>query len=72
LGGDPDLANVHEVLDRAEAVRMAVSLARPGDVIIGTGKGSEDSIHIAHGKKIPWSERQAFEAALKAKDISSQ
>jgi UDP-N-acetylmuramoyl-L-alanyl-D-glutamate--2,6-diaminopimelate ligase len=69
LGGDPELANVHEVLDRAEAVHMAVSLAHPGDVIIGTGKGSEDSIHIARGKKVPWSERQAFEAALKAKGI---
>lgn len=69
LGGDPALANVHEVLDRAEAVRYAVSLAHPGDVIIGTGKGSEDSIHIARGRKVPWSERQAFEAALRAKEL---
>jgi UDP-N-acetylmuramoyl-L-alanyl-D-glutamate--2,6-diaminopimelate ligase len=67
LGGDPDLANVYEVLDRDEAVKKAVALARPGDVIIGTGKGSEDSIHIARGKKIPWNERRAFELALAQK-----
>ena len=69
LGGDLELANVHEVSDRAEAVRYAVTLARPGDVIVGAGKGSEDWIHVAHGRKVPWNERQAFEAALKVKDI---
>ncbi len=67
LGGDPELANVHEIMDRGEAVRKAVALARPGDVIIGTGKGSEDSIHVARGKTVPWNERRAFEEALAEK-----
>jgi UDP-N-acetylmuramoyl-L-alanyl-D-glutamate--2,6-diaminopimelate ligase len=67
LGGDPDLANVHEVLDRREAIEKAVSLARPGDVVIGTGKGSEDWVHVAHGKKIPWNERRVFEEMLSKK-----
>lgn len=67
LGGDPDLANVHEVLDRREAIRKAVALAEPGDVVIGTGKGSEDWIHAARGKKVPWSEREEFERALEEK-----
>jgi UDP-N-acetylmuramyl tripeptide synthase len=35
-----------------------------GDVVIGTGKGSEDWIHIAKGKKTSWSERKEFEEAL--------
>lgn len=68
LGGDPELANVHEVLDRREAIKKAVALARPGDVIIGTGKGSEDWIHVAHGKKVPWNERRVFEEALREKE----
>ncbi len=68
LGGDPDLANVYEVMDRREAIRKAVALARPGDVVIGTGKGSEDWIHVAWGGKIPWNERAEFEAALRAKN----
>ncbi len=69
LGGDPSLANVYEILDRREAVRKAVELAQPGDVIIGTGKGSEDWIHMARGKKVPWNERNVFEEALQAKDV---
>jgi UDP-N-acetylmuramoyl-L-alanyl-D-glutamate--2,6-diaminopimelate ligase len=64
LGGEPDLANVYEILDRNEAIKKAVNLMKAGDVVIGTGKGSEDWIHVARGGKIPWSEREAFEAAL--------
>lgn len=58
---------LYQTLDRAEAVRMAVGLARPGkgDVIIGTGKGSEEWIHCSRGKKIPWSEREQFERAIR-------
>ncbi len=68
LGGDPELANVYEILDRREAIKKAVRLARPGDVAIGTGKGSEDWIHVANGKKLPWNERREFEEALAEKD----
>ncbi len=55
------------IMDRAEAVRKAFALARAGDVVIGTGKGSEEWIHIANNRKIPWSERAAFEAAMAEK-----
>lgn len=58
---------VYKILDRGAAIDKAVALAQPGDVIIGTGKGSEDWIHVAGGRKIPWNERAAFEAALKKK-----
>jgi UDP-N-acetylmuramoyl-L-alanyl-D-glutamate--2,6-diaminopimelate ligase len=57
----------HKVLDRREAIFKAVSLMRDGDVVIGTGKGSEDWIHVAHGKRIPWNEKSAFEQALAEK-----
>ena len=56
---------MYKILDRGEAINKAIALARPGDVVIGTGKGSEDWIHAAGGKKIPWNERAAFEVALK-------
>jgi UDP-N-acetylmuramoyl-L-alanyl-D-glutamate--2,6-diaminopimelate ligase len=59
--------HVYKILDRAAAITKAVSLAQPGDVVIGTGKGSEDWIHVSGGKKIPWNERAAFEEALKNK-----
>ena len=64
LGGDPELANVHEILDRRQAIRKAVELAAPGDVIVSTGKGSEDWIRGARGKKVPWNERKVFEEVL--------
>jgi UDP-N-acetylmuramoyl-L-alanyl-D-glutamate--2,6-diaminopimelate ligase len=57
----------HRILDRREAIKKAVSLMRSGDIVIGTGKGSEDSIHLAHGRKIPWNERNVFEEALEEK-----
>jgi UDP-N-acetylmuramoyl-L-alanyl-D-glutamate--2,6-diaminopimelate ligase len=55
---------VYKIVDRVQAIEKAVSLAQPGDVVIGTGKGSEDWIHVAGGKKIPWNERAVFEDAL--------
>lgn len=59
--------HVYKIFDRGAAIKKAVSLAAPGDVLIGTGKGSEDWIHVENGRKLPWNERVAFEAALKAK-----
>lgn len=53
------------VLDRKEAIQKAVSIAKKGDVVVITGKGSERWIHVARGKKISWSERCAVEEALK-------
>ncbi|MDR3582111.1 MAG: UDP-N-acetylmuramyl-tripeptide synthetase [Candidatus Pacebacteria bacterium] len=63
---DPEKAKrVHNILDRKKAIYKAFELARPGDVVIGTGKGSEEWIHVAGGKKVPWSERGLFEEALR-------
>ncbi len=65
---DPAKAmRVRRVLDRAEAVRAGFSMARAGDVVIGTGKGSEEWIHVRGGGKVPWSERDMFERAIKEK-----
>jgi UDP-N-acetylmuramoyl-L-alanyl-D-glutamate--2,6-diaminopimelate ligase len=56
-----------KIPDRHEAIRRAVADMKEGDVVIGTGKGSEDWMHIAGGKKIPWNERKEFEEALQEK-----
>jgi len=52
-------------LDRREAIKKAVAFMRPGDVVIGTGKGSEEWIHGTHGSKTPWDERKVFEEVMK-------
>ena len=53
------------VPDRAEAIRFAVNLARPGDLVICCGKGHEQS--LCYGTvETPWSEHQALRAALRS------
>lgn len=59
------ITKIHEVPDRREAIRKAISLAEKSDAVVMTGKGSETSIHLAHGKKIPWNEREIALEILK-------
>lgn len=54
------------VLDRQEAIDKAVALARPGDLVLITGKGSEPVMAVANGKKVPWDDRAAARKALHA------
>lgn len=51
--------------DRTEAIEKAMQLAREGDAVILTGKGSEPVMAVAGGRKAPWSDKQAAIAALK-------
>jgi len=46
-----------KILDRREAIREALRLAKEGDLVVITGKGCEPSICLAGGKKIPWDDR---------------
>lgn len=48
--------NAFKILDRREAIAKAVSLAKPRDIIICTGKGAEKAIAIANGERIDWDE----------------
>jgi len=58
---------IYEISDRKEAIRRGAAMMRDGDILIGTGKGSEEWIHAARGKKIPWNENKEFEEALAEK-----
>ena len=55
-----------KILDRKEAIEKAIKLAKPRDVVIITGKGSEPWMCIENGKKIPWDDRQIARDALKS------
>jgi UDP-N-acetylmuramoyl-L-alanyl-D-glutamate--2,6-diaminopimelate ligase len=48
-----------KILDRRQAIRQALKIARTGDVVIITGKGCEPWLCVANGKKISWDDRQA-------------
>lgn len=50
--------NLFKILDRREAIKKALSLAKENDLVLITGKGCEQFICVAHGKKIPWDDRK--------------
>jgi UDP-N-acetylmuramoyl-L-alanyl-D-glutamate--2,6-diaminopimelate ligase len=47
-----------KILDRREAIKEALKLAKEGDIVVITGKGCEPSICVAGGRKIPWDDRK--------------
>ncbi|KKR28674.1 MAG: UDP-N-acetylmuramoyl-L-alanyl-D-glutamate-2,6-diaminopimelate ligase [Candidatus Woesebacteria bacterium GW2011_GWA1_39_8] len=56
---------VVKILDRKEAIKTALDKAEKGDIVVITGKGSEISMAIAGGKKIPWSDKEIVRELLK-------
>lgn len=57
--------NLFKILDRREAIRKAINLAKTGDIVLITGKGSEQAICVAGGEKIPWDDRAVAREELK-------
>lgn len=58
--------SLFKILDRREAIKMAISLAEEGDLVLFTGKGAEQHICIAGGRKVPWDERQVVREEILA------
>ncbi len=56
--GKIDNKDLFRILDRREAIKKALELAKKGDVILITGKGSEQAIVKANGVHIPWDDRK--------------
>jgi len=54
-----------KILDRRVAIKEALNIAKPDDIVIITGKGSEPWMCVAHGKKIPWDDRQVVREEFK-------
>jgi UDP-N-acetylmuramoyl-L-alanyl-D-glutamate--2,6-diaminopimelate ligase len=63
--GSHNRAEVHEVGDRREAIRLAVSLAQAGDCLVVAGKGHETGQEVG-GHKHPFDDRDELRAALTA------
>jgi UDP-N-acetylmuramoyl-L-alanyl-D-glutamate--2,6-diaminopimelate ligase len=57
--------------DRAEAIRFAVKLARPGDLVVAAGKGHEKSLCIGT-VEYPWSDHEAMRQAIRERLAAEQ
>ncbi len=53
----PKVREVEIVLDRDEAIKHAVHTAKTGDLILITGKGSEQFLVLPSNKRIDWDDR---------------
>jgi UDP-N-acetylmuramoyl-L-alanyl-D-glutamate--2,6-diaminopimelate ligase len=53
-----------EIENRREAIAKALTLAQTGDLVLITGKGAEQYICLANGKKIPWDDRRIVREEL--------
>ncbi|MCE1254242.1 MAG: UDP-N-acetylmuramoyl-L-alanyl-D-glutamate--2,6-diaminopimelate ligase [Anaerolineae bacterium] len=61
--GGKEGVNFWRVKDRGEAIRMALRMAEPCDVVISCGKGHEQSMCFGTVEH-PWDDRTAMRAAL--------
>jgi UDP-N-acetylmuramoyl-L-alanyl-D-glutamate--2,6-diaminopimelate ligase len=52
------------IMDRREAIKKAIEAAKPSDVVIITGKGTDPYIMRAKGAKEPWSDARVAKEEL--------
>ncbi len=55
------------IMSRRDAIRIAISRAQVGDVIIITGKGTDPFIMGPNGNNIPWSDAEVVKEELNAR-----
>lgn len=65
--GKNDEENLFRMLHRDEAIQKAIVLAQPGDLVLVTGKGSEQAMCVK-GRLIPWDDRKEVRKALRMRE----
>jgi UDP-N-acetylmuramoyl-L-alanyl-D-glutamate--2,6-diaminopimelate ligase len=58
--------NLFKILERRDAIKKAINLAKKDDIVLITGKGNEQAICVANGEKIPWDDRAVVRGILNA------
>jgi UDP-N-acetylmuramoyl-L-alanyl-D-glutamate--2,6-diaminopimelate ligase len=56
--------NAWRILDRREAIKKALQLAKTGDIIVVTGKGAEEIMAVGD-KRIPWNDPKVIRGVLR-------
>lgn len=59
--------NLFLQLNRRDAIRQAIQLAEQNDLVLVTGKGSEQTMVVKNGKIIPWDERSIVREEISRK-----
>jgi UDP-N-acetylmuramoyl-L-alanyl-D-glutamate--2,6-diaminopimelate ligase len=62
IGG---IKNAERILDRKQAIKRAMILARKGDSVVVTGKGAEPWMVVEGGRKVRWDDREKVREILK-------
>lgn len=62
--GKKEGSTLFKILDRKAAIKQAIALAKKGDLVLVTGKGSEQGMCVAGGTMIPWDDRSIVREAL--------
>lgn len=57
----------NKIIDRRKAIKYALKIAKPDDLVIITGKGCEPWICLANDKKIPWDDRRVVREEFQGK-----
>jgi UDP-N-acetylmuramoyl-L-alanyl-D-glutamate--2,6-diaminopimelate ligase len=63
-GFEPRVAALHVEPERRDAIGLALSLARPGDVLVVAGKGHE-SYQLVGGRRLDFDDRRVIEEQLR-------
>ena len=62
--GVPDASELEIVVDRREAIALALGRAAPGDIVVIAGKGHEQGQEFEDGRKIPFDDREVAREEL--------
>jgi UDP-N-acetylmuramoyl-L-alanyl-D-glutamate--2,6-diaminopimelate ligase len=61
--------NCWRIIDRREAIKKALQIAKPGDFVVVTGKGAEVTMAMGD-KRIPWNDKKVIQEVLR--ELSSE
>lgn len=56
--------NCWRIMDRRQAIKKALRIAKPGDIVVVTGKGAEEIMAVGK-KRIPWNDKKVILEELK-------
>jgi len=59
--------NAWRILDRREAIKKALALAGPGDIVVVTGKGAEEVMAV-EDKRISWNDPKVIREVLRERE----